>query len=160
VDEGLSRRQVLGGVVAGGAVVALGAAGVFAVVRGGTGDEAEIDRLKKRAKLYEELEGVDIDRELADAMADYGTELQASQSTADQLEAGLILVRRVLDTPVVDLDPGVASALEDNLLGPADQAVEDLRSLQETWVAEVQEPMEARLASRAEVRARLERQGE
>lgn len=156
-ESGLSRRQLIAGAVAGGAIVTLGAAGAFAVVRGGTGDEAEVDQLHDLTELYEELERVDIDAAVSSAMGTYGSKVEGAQTAADDLEAGLELVDRVLGTAALQLDPGVASALEEQVLAPGRQAVTELHGLGDGWTTDVQEPLEARLAARAEVQRRIER---
>ena len=156
-ESGLSRRQLIAGAVAGGVIITLGAAGGLAVVRGGTGDQAELDELRDVTDLYEELERVDMDGAVAAALGTYGSSVDSAQTTADELEAGLDLVDRVLGTAAVHLDPGVASALEQQVLAPGRKSVTELRTLGDSWVGDVQDPLEARLAARAEVRRRIDR---
>ena len=155
-ETGLSRRQLIAGAVAGGTIVALAGAGVTAVVRGGT-DDAELSELREVNELYEELERADIDAAVAAAIGAYGSEVEAAQGTADALSAGLELVDRVLATAAIQLDPGIATALEDQVLGPGRKAATDLYALGDSWVITVEEPLEARLAARADTRRAIER---
>jgi hypothetical protein len=153
--HGLTRRELVAGLLTGGVVVSVAAGGAVLALRPDSASAGETRRLVALLGAHERLEAIGLDGAARAGLTEVGAALASTVSAAGELLTGVDMVEGILSVPVPGVDTGFYALLRQNVLEPARATTTRVQELDQTCRLELTTPLEARIASRDALRREI-----